>query len=65
VEWTVSRKTDVKDATSVTVRDIKLSPFVNRKFNPVRQTLVYMLNENPGATNATILKRFSEVSQNH
>lgn len=57
VEWTVSRKTDAKDATGITttVRDIKLPPSVNGEFNPVRQTLVDMLNENPNTVNATII----------
>lgn len=56
VEWTVSRRTDVKDAgITTTVRDIKLLPFVNGEFNPVRQTLVEMLSEDSSATNATIV----------
>lgn len=57
VEWTVSRRTYAKDATGITttVRDIKLLPFVNGEFNPVRQTLVEMLNENSSVTNATIV----------
>ena len=57
VEWTVSRKTDAKDATGITTttRDIKLPPFVNGEFNPVRQTLVDMLNDDPGAINASII----------
>lgn len=57
VEWTVSRKTDVKDATGITTtnHDIELLPFVNGEFNTVRQTLVDMLSENPSAENATII----------
>ncbi|XP_072762725.1 piezo-type mechanosensitive ion channel component isoform X12 [Anoplolepis gracilipes] len=57
VEWTVSRKTDAKDASGITttVRDIKLPPFVNGEFNPIRQTLVDMLNEDPNRVNASIL----------
>ncbi|XP_011693697.1 PREDICTED: piezo-type mechanosensitive ion channel component 2-like [Wasmannia auropunctata] len=57
VEWTVSRKTDLKDASGVTttVRDVKLFPYVDGKFNPIRQTLVDMLSEDPSATNATII----------
>ncbi|KAM0736630.1 Piezo-type mechanosensitive ion channel component 1 [Formica fusca] len=57
VEWTVSRKTDVKDATGITTtnHNIELLPFVNGEFNTVRQTLVDMLNENPSAENATII----------
>lgn len=57
VEWTVSRKTDAKDASGITttVHDIKLPPYVNDKFNPVRQTLVDMLTEDPGATNASVV----------
>lgn len=52
VEWTVSRKTDAKDSTGITttVRDIKLPPL-----DPIRQTLVDMLNEDPRAANATII----------
>lgn len=59
VEWTVSRKTDAKDTSEVTttVRNIELLPYVNGEFNPVRQTLVDMLNENSNATNATIILR--------
>lgn len=57
VEWTVSRRTYAKDATGITttVRDIKLLPFVNGEFNPIRQTLVEMLSENFSVTNATIV----------
>ncbi|XP_071635421.1 piezo-type mechanosensitive ion channel component isoform X5 [Temnothorax longispinosus] len=57
VEWTVSRRTDAKDASGITttVRDIELEPFVNGQFNPIRQTLVDMLSEDSGATNATIV----------
>ncbi|XP_025268649.1 piezo-type mechanosensitive ion channel component isoform X2 [Camponotus floridanus] len=57
VEWTVSRKTDAKDTTGITttVRDIKLPPLVNGEFNPVRQTLVDMLNEDSNTVNATII----------
>ncbi|CAL1685705.1 unnamed protein product [Lasius platythorax] len=52
VEWTVSRKTDAKDSTGITttVRDIKLPPL-----DPIRQTLVDMLNEDPRAANVTII----------
>jgi len=57
VEWSVSRKTDAKDASGITttVKDIKLLPYVNGEFNPVRKTLVDMLSEDPNATNATIV----------
>ncbi|EFN75267.1 Protein FAM38B, partial [Harpegnathos saltator] len=58
VEWTVSRRTDAKDASGITtrVRDIKLLPYVNKEFNPVRKTLVDMLSmQDSTATNATIL----------
>ncbi|XP_011880859.1 PREDICTED: piezo-type mechanosensitive ion channel component 1 isoform X3 [Vollenhovia emeryi] len=57
VEWAVSRKTDAKDTsgTTTTVQEVKLPPIINGEFNPVRQTLVDMLSENPGATNATII----------
>lgn len=57
-QWTVSRKTDAKDASGVTTqtRDIQLLPYVNGEFNPVRKTLVDMLSiQNSNATNATIL----------
>lgn len=42
----MSRKTDAKDASGVTttVNDIKLPPFVNDEFNPVRKTLANMLS---------------------
>ncbi|XP_020278165.1 piezo-type mechanosensitive ion channel component isoform X3 [Pseudomyrmex gracilis] len=57
VEWTVSRKTDAKDASGITttVRDIKLPPYENGVFNPVRQTLADMLGDSPNAANATIV----------
>lgn len=57
MEWAVSRRTDAKDASGITatVHDIELPPYVNEKFNPVRQTLVDMLTEDPGATNATVV----------
>ncbi|XP_018306936.1 piezo-type mechanosensitive ion channel component isoform X11 [Mycetomoellerius zeteki] len=57
VEWAVSRKTDIKDASGITVtdRNITLPAYVNGEFNPVRQTLVDMLSKDPGATNATVL----------
>ncbi|XP_012229785.1 piezo-type mechanosensitive ion channel component isoform X2 [Linepithema humile] len=56
VEWMVSRKTDAKDTTGITttIRDIKLPPFVNGEFNPIRQTLVDMLKEDPVGMNASI-----------
>ncbi|XP_017788930.1 PREDICTED: piezo-type mechanosensitive ion channel component [Habropoda laboriosa] len=57
VEWTVSRKTDAKDASGITtkVRDIKLQPFVNEEFNPVRRTLANMLSSDEStAHNGTI-----------
>ncbi len=57
VEWAVSRKTDIKDASGITVTDhnITLPAYVNGEFNPVRQTLVDMLSKDPGATNATVI----------
>jgi hypothetical protein len=57
VEWTVSRKTDAKDSSEVTttIRDIDLPPYVNEKFNPVRQTLMDILDDEANATNATII----------
>lgn len=58
VEWTVSRKTDAKDASGITtkVKDIHLLPFVNGAFNPARQTLADMLSINASSIikNATI-----------
>ncbi|XP_032683429.1 piezo-type mechanosensitive ion channel component isoform X2 [Odontomachus brunneus] len=62
VEWTVSRRTDVKDASEITtrVRDIKLFPYVNGEFNPVRKTLVDMLSmQDSTVTNATILLQYA------
>jgi len=58
VEWTVSRQTDAKDSSGVTttVRDIDLPPYVKDKFNPLRQTLMDILDEATNATNnATII----------
>lgn len=57
MEWTVSRRTDAKDAIGITttVLDIKLLSFVNGELNPIRQTLVEMLSENPSAMNTTIV----------
>ncbi|XP_048509324.1 piezo-type mechanosensitive ion channel component isoform X2 [Athalia rosae] len=49
VEWTVSRKTDAKDAseTTTTQRDIELPPLVDGKPNPLRISLLNMLiNQN-------------------
>ncbi|KAL6263389.1 hypothetical protein P5V15_006180 [Pogonomyrmex californicus] len=58
VEWTVSRKTDVKDASGITttVHDINLPPYVDGEFNPTRQALLDILKENSNATNATVLQ---------
>ncbi|XP_076388823.1 piezo type mechanosensitive ion channel component isoform X5 [Megachile rotundata] len=58
VEWTVSRKTDAKDATGITTktRDIKLLPFINDEFNPVRRKLADMLSpEKSTIHNGTII----------
>lgn len=57
VEWTVSRKTDVKDATGITttVRDIKLKPYENNEFNPVRETLANILSNLTVPHNSTII----------
>ncbi|XP_076240297.1 piezo type mechanosensitive ion channel component [Calliopsis andreniformis] len=58
VEWTVSRKTDAKDASGITttVRDIQLLPYVNGQFNPTRKTLADMLLTNTSSNqNGTIL----------
>lgn len=46
VEWTVSRRTDAKDATGITttIRDIKLKPYENKEFNPVREMLANILS---------------------
>ncbi|XP_012270066.1 piezo-type mechanosensitive ion channel component [Orussus abietinus] len=45
VEWTVSRKTDAKDASGITTtkRDIDLPAYVNGEFNPVRKILADLL----------------------
>ncbi|XP_015610142.1 piezo-type mechanosensitive ion channel component isoform X3 [Cephus cinctus] len=59
VEWTVARKTDAKDASPITTtkRDIKLDPYVNGVFNPVRRTLANMLSitNNTSSTNGIIV----------
>ncbi|XP_076169043.1 piezo type mechanosensitive ion channel component isoform X2 [Ptiloglossa arizonensis] len=58
VEWTVSRKTDAKDASGITtkMRDIQLLPYVNGVLNPVRQTLAEMLSTNASTPhNGTIV----------
>ncbi|KAL0119117.1 hypothetical protein PUN28_009604 [Cardiocondyla obscurior] len=57
VEWTVSRKTDTKDASGVTteVRNVELHPLVNGEFNPVRQTLSDMLSDHLDPSNATVI----------
>ncbi|CAK9812745.1 Piezo-type mechanosensitive ion channel component [Anthophora plagiata] len=57
VEWTVSRKTDAKDASGITtkIRNIRLRPFVNDEFNPVRRTLANMLSSDESTVhNGTI-----------
>ncbi|XP_017766739.1 PREDICTED: piezo-type mechanosensitive ion channel component isoform X2 [Eufriesea mexicana] len=62
VEWTVSRKTDAKDASGITtkVQDIKLPPFENDEFNPVRQTLANMLSSNNSTVhNGTITLQYA------
>ena len=54
----MSRKTDAKDVSGITTktRDIKLFPFVNDEFNPVRRTLADMLSTDKStAHNGTIL----------
>ena len=54
----MSRKTDAKDATGITtkVRDIKLPPYENNEFNPVRRTLADMLSSNESTVhNGTIM----------
>ncbi|XP_026674428.1 piezo-type mechanosensitive ion channel component isoform X4 [Ceratina calcarata] len=58
VEWTVSRKTDAKDVSGITtrVRDVKLPPYVDNEFNPVRKILADTLSSNASTThNGTIL----------
>ncbi|XP_071867865.1 piezo type mechanosensitive ion channel component isoform X9 [Bombus fervidus] len=62
VEWTVSRKTDAKDASGITtqVRDIKLPPYENNEFNPVRRTLANMLSSNDSTVhNGTITLQYA------
>ncbi|XP_024227859.1 piezo-type mechanosensitive ion channel component isoform X8 [Bombus impatiens] len=62
VEWTVSRKTDAKDASGITtqVRDIKLPPYENNEFNPVRRTLASMLSSNDSTVhNGTITLQYA------
>ncbi|XP_043265377.1 piezo-type mechanosensitive ion channel component [Colletes gigas] len=53
VEWTVSRKTDAKDASGITtkLRDIQLPPYVEGEFNPVRRTLAEMLSTDESTPN--------------
>ncbi|XP_048267510.1 piezo-type mechanosensitive ion channel component isoform X6 [Bombus terrestris] len=62
VEWTVSRKTDAKDASGITtqVRDIRLPPYENNEFNPVRRTLANMLSSNDSTVhNGTITLQYA------
>ncbi|XP_046824974.1 piezo-type mechanosensitive ion channel component isoform X4 [Vespa crabro] len=57
IEWTVSRKTDVKDSSGKTTsrHDVILPAVINGEFNPTRKTLVDMLSINGlSPSNATI-----------
>ncbi|XP_033209745.1 piezo-type mechanosensitive ion channel component isoform X3 [Belonocnema kinseyi] len=62
VEWSVSRKTDVKDFSGIssTTRDIKLPAYVDGKPNPKRQQLVDMLSlgnsSNPNVNSSMLLR---------
>ncbi|XP_063977086.1 piezo-type mechanosensitive ion channel component isoform X4 [Diachasmimorpha longicaudata] len=49
IEWTVSRKTDVKDSTGVTStpRNIKIPAWINGEFNPLRKNLAELLGPDP------------------
>ena len=61
VEWTISRKTDVKDFSGITTkgRDIKLPAWENGQFNPVRKSLADLLSGNNDTNNGngTIMLR--------
>ncbi|XP_054011749.1 piezo-type mechanosensitive ion channel component isoform X2 [Hylaeus anthracinus] len=62
VEWTVSRKTDAKDASGITtkLRDIPLPPYVDGEFNPVRRTLAEMLSSDESTPhNGTITLEYA------
>lgn len=58
VEWTVSRKTDVKDFTGITStkRNIPIPAFVNGTFNPLRKNLADLLvpDLTPNGANVSI-----------
>ncbi|XP_066587552.1 piezo-type mechanosensitive ion channel component [Prorops nasuta] len=53
IEWTVSRKTDAKDSSGVTtsMRNVEMPAIIGDQPNPMRETLIEMLN---GSTNATV-----------
>lgn len=59
VEWTISRKTDVKDSSGITTkgRDIELKAWEDGKFNTVRKSLADLLSANneTNAGNGTII----------
>lgn len=59
IEWTVSRKTDIKDSTGKTTNsyDVILPADINGEPNPARKTLVDMLITNGSipSNNATII----------
>lgn len=56
VDWTVSRKTDVKESTGITKsrRDISLPALINGELNPTRKSIAQMLDGNSTSANATI-----------
>ncbi|XP_043288582.1 piezo-type mechanosensitive ion channel component isoform X3 [Venturia canescens] len=61
VEWTVARKTDVKDFNGVSTeeRDIPLKAWENGQFNPVRKSLADLLlaSTDSNSPNGTIVMR--------
>ncbi|XP_043493596.1 piezo-type mechanosensitive ion channel component isoform X2 [Polistes fuscatus] len=62
IEWTVCRKTNVKDSTGISTshRDVPLPAFINGEFNPTRKTLADMLSvDSVNSSNATIIIPFS------
>ncbi|KAG7188826.1 hypothetical protein KM043_008433 [Ampulex compressa] len=60
VEWTVSRKTDAKDASGITttVHNVELPPVVNGEFNPIRRFLVDMLSGDTANGTVTLPSAF-------
>ncbi|XP_011312853.1 piezo-type mechanosensitive ion channel component 1 isoform X3 [Fopius arisanus] len=56
IEWTVSRKTDVKDSTGVTStpRNILIPAWINGEFNPLRKNLAELLGPEPPPNGANV-----------